>query len=88
MSNPQKLNKIEQHLLFYGKDCSFSNNFRKILQEYPSLNVLFKKLAVEDLDWAKMADEMEDSNWYKQTPQRAERLIVRVDNELIKEIPA
>jgi hypothetical protein len=44
--------------------------------------------AVENLDWASMSDEMEDSNWYKQTPQRAERLIVRVDNELIKEIPA
>jgi len=44
--------------------------------------------AVEDLDWASMSDEMEDSNWYRQTPQRAERLTVRVDNQLIKEIPA
>jgi len=44
--------------------------------------------AVEDLDWAKMADEMEDSNWFKQTPNRAQRLIDRVEKEWIKEIPA
>jgi hypothetical protein len=44
--------------------------------------------AVEDLDWAKMADEMEDSNWYRQTPNRAQRLIDRVDKQTIKEIPA
>ena len=44
--------------------------------------------AVEDLDWAKMADEMEDSNWYRQTPNRAQRLIDRVDKQMIKEIPA
>ena len=35
--------------------------------------------AVEDCDWAKMADEMEDSRWFKQTPNRAQRLITRVD---------
>ena len=44
--------------------------------------------AVEDLDWAKMADEMEDSNWFRQTPNRAQRLIDRVEKEWIKEIPA
>ena len=44
--------------------------------------------AVENLDWAKMADEMEDSNWYRQTPNRAQRLIDRVDKQMIKEIPA
>jgi hypothetical protein len=44
--------------------------------------------AVEDLDWAKMADEMEDSNWYRQTPNRAQRLIDRVEKQMIKEIPA
>ena len=44
--------------------------------------------AVEDLDWARMADEMEDSNWYKQTPNRAQRLIDRVEKQMIKEIPA
>ena len=45
--------------------------------------------AVEDLDWAKMADEMEDSRWYRQTPNRAQRLITRVDRVYAKEsIPA
>jgi hypothetical protein len=49
----------------------------------------FKNLiaAVEDLDWAKMADEMEDSNWYRQTTNRAVRLIARVEKELVKELP-
>ena len=42
--------------------------------------------AVEDLDWAKMADEMEDSNWYRQTPNRAERLITRVDRQIAREV--
>ena len=41
--------------------------------------------AVEDLDWQRMADEMEDSNWYKQTPNRAERLITRVDRQFARE---
>jgi hypothetical protein len=47
----------------------------------------FKNLiaAVEDLDWAKMADEMKDSNWYKQTTNRADRLIDRVDKLYIIE---
>jgi len=40
----------------------------------------FKKFiaAVNDGDWAKAADEMEDSRWYKQTTARAERLIARI----------
>jgi hypothetical protein len=42
--------------------------------------------AVKDLDWARMADEMEDSNWYKQTPNRAQRLITRVDRQIGKEV--
>ena len=29
--------------------------------------------AVEDLIGQRMADEMEDSNWYRQTPNRAQR---------------
>ena len=41
--------------------------------------------AVEDLDWAKMADEMEDSKWFRQTPERAKRLITRVDRQYAKE---
>ena len=34
--------------------------------------------AVNDRDWVKAADEMEDSRWYKQTTARAERLIARI----------
>ena len=50
----------------------------------------FKKMiaAVEDLDWASMADEMQDSTWRWQTPERAQRLIERVEKQMIKEIPA
>ena len=44
--------------------------------------------AVENLDWANMSNEMEDSNWYRQTPNRAQRLIDRVEKQIIKEIPA
>jgi hypothetical protein len=42
--------------------------------------------AVEDCDWAKMADEMEDSMWFKQTPNRAQRLITRVDRQIGREV--
>jgi lysozyme len=40
----------------------------------------FKKFiaAVNDRDWVKAADEMEDSRWYNQTTARAERLIARI----------
>ena len=36
----------------------------------------FKKMiaAVEDLDWCKMADEMEDSRWYAQVGRRSKFL--------------
>jgi GH24 family phage-related lysozyme (muramidase) len=44
--------------------------------------------AVEDLDWARMADEMEDSRWFKQTTNRAQRLINRVEQQITREIPA
>ena len=44
--------------------------------------------AVEDCDWARMADEMENSRWFKQTTNRAQRLINRVEQQIIKEIPA
>jgi len=41
--------------------------------------------AVEDLDWERMADEMENSNWFKQTPNRAKRLIAIVDRQFARE---
>ena len=43
--------------------------------------------AVEDCDWYKMADEMEDSRWFKQTTNRAKRLIARVDRQYHRENP-
>ena len=41
--------------------------------------------AVHDLDWERMADEMEDSRWFKQTPNRAKRLIAIVDRQFVRE---
>ena len=41
--------------------------------------------AVEDLDWERMADEMENSRWFKQTPERAKRLIAIVDRQFVRE---
>ena len=40
----------------------------------------FKKFiaAINDADWIKAAEEMEDSRWHKQTTERAERLIARI----------
>ena len=40
----------------------------------------FKKFiaAVNDADWIKAAEEMENSRWHKQTTARAERLIARI----------
>jgi len=40
----------------------------------------FKKFiaAVNNADWIKAAEEMEDSRWHKQTTARAERLIARI----------
>ena len=34
--------------------------------------------AVENEDYPEMAEQMEDSRWYKQTTNRAQRLIDRV----------
>ena len=33
------------------------------------------KAAVDDRDWESAANEMESSRWYRQVPNRAERLI-------------
>ena len=48
----------------------------------------FKKMiaAVENCDWLKMADEMQDSTWRWQTPNRAQRLIERAEKQMIKDI--
>ena len=37
------------HILFYGKKCPHSAKFMKKLTDYPELNVLFRKLPVDDL---------------------------------------
>ena len=34
--------------------------------------------AVKDEDWQRAGDEMQDSRWYKQTTNRADRLIARI----------
>ena len=34
--------------------------------------------AINERDWIRAADEMENSRWYKQTTARAERLIARI----------
>ena len=49
----------------------------------------FKKMiaAVHNEDWLKMADEMQDSTWRWQTPNRAQRLIERAEKQMIKDIP-
>ena len=41
--------------------------------------------AVENNDWEKMAIEMEDSRWFRQTKNRAKRLIAIVDRQQYRE---
>jgi hypothetical protein len=36
------------------------------------------KAGVDARDWQKAADEMVDSQWYRQVPNRAERLVQRM----------
>ena len=38
------------------------------------------KAAVDEGDWNRAADEMMDSRWYNQVPNRAERLVERMRN--------
>ena len=38
------------------------------------------KAAVEESDWERAADEMVDSNWYKQVGDRAKDLVARMRN--------
>ena len=38
------------------------------------------KAGVDAKDWNKAADEMIDSRWYKQVTNRAERLMIRLEN--------
>ena len=42
---------------------------------------------VEASDWLAAADEMVDSLWYTQVPNRAERLVERMRAIAISEIP-
>lgn len=41
--------------------------------------VNFQK-AIRENKWAKAAEEMQDSAWYRQVPNRAERLVTRMRN--------
>lgn len=46
---------------------------------YPRLSGFANmKAAVDDKDWNRAADEMVDSKWYYQVPNRAERLVARM----------
>jgi len=45
------------------------------------------KAGVDARDWEKAADEMVDSLWYKQVTNRADRLVERMRNITISEIP-
>ena len=38
------------------------------------------KRGVDNRDWHEAADEMVDSAWYRQVPNRAERLVTRMRN--------
>jgi lysozyme len=55
---------------------------------YPRLSA-FKgmKRGVDARDWDAAADEMVDSRWYRQVPNRAERLVQRMRSITISEIP-
>ena len=84
------------------KDCEdIFNNFKDLPEEIQHILInmsfqlgkprlsKFKKMiaAVDNLDWSKMADEMHDSTWRWQTPNRAQRLIERAEKQMIKDIP-
>ena len=84
------------------KDCqSLFSNFESLPEDIQHVLVnmsfqlgkprlsKFKKMiaAVEDMNWEKMADEMQDSTWRWQTPNRAQRLIQRAEDQMIKDIP-
>ena len=45
------------------------------------------KAGVDARDWEKAADEMVDSRWYKQVTNRADRLVERMRQVTINEIP-
>ena len=45
------------------------------------------KRGVDNRDWESAADEMVDSKWYYQVPNRAERLVSRMREVTISEIP-
>jgi lysozyme len=55
---------------------------------YPRLSK-FKgmKAGVDARDWDEAADQMVDSRWYRQVPNRAERLVKRMRSITISEIP-
>jgi lysozyme len=75
------------------EDCKvLYSNFNEIPEEVQLIlaNMMFNmgrtrlskfkklKLAVDDEDWMEASIQMEDSRWYKQVPNRAERLCKRM----------
>ena len=62
---PEEVQLIIAHMMF--------NMGRPRLSKFKGM-----KAGVDAQDWNKAADEMIDSNWYKQVPNRAGRLVKRM----------
>lgn len=44
------MNSSQKHLLFYSNKCQFSEKFLKLLNQFGTINKLFKKHAIENLN--------------------------------------
>ena len=80
-------NAISECQVLYGMWCTFPEEVQEIL-----VNMLFNlgrprlsrfrnfKKAVDSHDWKQAAIDGRDSKWYQQVGNRAERLMVRMEN--------
>jgi len=64
---PEEVQRIIANMMF--------NMGRPRLSKFANM-----KAAVDEGDWNRAADEMMDSRWYNQVPNRAERLVERMRN--------
>lgn len=64
---PEEVQRIIANMMF--------NMGRPRLSKFANM-----KAAVDEGDWSRAADEMMDSRWYNQVPNRAERLVERMRN--------
>jgi GH24 family phage-related lysozyme (muramidase) len=83
ISEDRVLELFDRDMAWTLKDC------HRLLPEFSDLpeevrlivaNMMFKRLleAVGKKDWASAADEMVDSKWHRQVPERSGRLIERM----------